>query len=450
MNREKEGGTINKNYIVGGLLFGDEGKGTTIDWLVRKYQLRAVIRYNGGPQTAHNGVSPEGLHHCFAQFGSGTLSPGVKTFLSRYMAIDPVAMVFENEVLEQKGITDAYDRLVIDRGCVIVTPFHIILNRMQETARGESRHGSCGRGVGQALADRERYGNRVLLAGDLSDSRRTTHKLRHVWQLKLEAAEQLIDENPGNQILRDLYVKLSSSYCQELAEGYRDFASRVSIQDENVLFENIREGGVAFEGAQGALLDAQGGFWPHVTRSNTTFANAEDLVALSGFEGEVTKIGVLRAYGTRHGNGPFPTEDRWLKRKVAPCHNVPNEWQGSIRLGWFDLVLARYALKLVGGIDYLALTNIDRLSGLDDVKVGIDYRLPSGRTYEELFFKPIKSGDGGVFKPDRTRTEILEKCRPVWSRVKSSSLDLFIEQSLDVPIGIRSYGPTALDKVCSM
>jgi adenylosuccinate synthase len=129
------------------------------------------------------------------------------------------------------------------------------------------------------------------------------------------------------------------------------------------------------------LLDQEWGFFPHVTRSTTTFANAETLLEDAGFRGEKRRIGLLRAYGTRHGAGPFPTETDTLA--VAPCHNAVNPWQGEFRTGWFDAVTARYALDVVGGVDLLALTNVDRLIGLEGLKAAVAYRneeqFPGGR-----------------------------------------------------------------------
>src|SRR5688572_10036886 len=133
-----------RTFLVVGLGFGDEGKGTIIDYLARRYRAHTVIRFNGGPQAAHHVVTADGRAHCFSQFGSATLIDGVCTYLSRFMLLDPLALINENYHLKQLGITDGLKRLTIDKDSLIVTPFHKLINRMQEIARGDKRHGSCG------------------------------------------------------------------------------------------------------------------------------------------------------------------------------------------------------------------------------------------------------------------------------------------------------------------
>ena len=122
-------------YIVIGLGYGDEGKGSTVDFLVRESGAHTVVRFNGGSQAAHNVTSPQGVHHCFSLFGSGTLVPEVETFLSRHVVIDPLAIEAEGAVLQKKGVEQPFERLTMDPGCPVVTPFHRIINRMREFGR---------------------------------------------------------------------------------------------------------------------------------------------------------------------------------------------------------------------------------------------------------------------------------------------------------------------------
>ncbi|KAF0249156.1 MAG: adenylosuccinate synthase [bacterium] len=121
-------------FIVVGLGYGDEGKGTTTDYLTRKYQAHTVIRFNGGSQAAHHVVTSSGITHCFAQFGSGTLVSGVRSYLSSYMAVDPLALLVENQALQEKGVQDGLSRIIIDENCLVITPFHKIINQMQEVS----------------------------------------------------------------------------------------------------------------------------------------------------------------------------------------------------------------------------------------------------------------------------------------------------------------------------
>jgi len=448
-----------KIYSVAGLLFGDEGKGSTVDYLVRRFGLQYVIRYNGGSQPGHN-VEAGDIHHCFSQFGSGTLVPGVKTILSRYMLVNPINLDVENEVLKSKGITDAIERLIIDAQCPIITPINVIINRMYEIARGAKRHGSCGKGIGQTASDLKIFGQNVLFAGDFSDKKTTRQKLDFFWHMRLDLAEQLTKQNPGMERLSIYLDDLSRMDMQMLTDSYYDFSSRAKIVDEEVILKIIADGGVVFEGAQGVLLDQTHGFYPHTTWSDITFRNADDLISRSGFTGEVEKIGVLRAYATRHGAGPFVTEDDSLSEWIKPCHNKTNDWQGRFRVGWFDCVAASYALKLVGKVDSIALTNIDRLYGLDQIKVCRAYQLGArdeASNYFDLW------PDGRIFGinvlpgPDVRQTQLLAQCEPEYFSHPGFASDgpnnrewhdyvHYLQNQLSVPIKIVSFGPKASDK----
>jgi len=142
-----------RSIAVVGLGAGDEGKGASVDALVRRLGLGLVVRHNGGPQAAHHVVREDGVVHRFAQFGSGTLVPGVRTHLSRFMLVEPLGLAREAAALGRIGVAAPLQRLTIDGACAVVTPFHRLFGRMQELVRGPDRHGSCGLGVGAAYVD---------------------------------------------------------------------------------------------------------------------------------------------------------------------------------------------------------------------------------------------------------------------------------------------------------
>ncbi|HET8846443.1 MAG TPA: adenylosuccinate synthetase, partial [Ktedonobacteraceae bacterium] len=150
--------------------FGDAGKGTITDFLARRFSAHTVVRYNGGPQAAHNVVCPDGRHHTFSQFSSGMFLPGTRTLLSRFMLINPLNMLKESRHLNAYGISDALQRVQIDRRALVITPFQRAMNRLREIARADSRHGSCGEGVGECMADSLQYGREMLFTGDLADA----------------------------------------------------------------------------------------------------------------------------------------------------------------------------------------------------------------------------------------------------------------------------------------
>lgn len=427
-------------FIVVGLGFGDEGKGATVDYLVRKYGAKTVVRYNGGPQAAHHIVTPEGMTHCFAQFGSGTLTPGVKTYLSRFMLVDPLALWAEDRVLREKGILDASARLTVSPRSLIVTPFHTIINQMREICRGADRHGSCGKGVGEAMSDADALGGNAFVAGDCGDIAIMRDKLKFLWGRKVDLAEQLFAEKSDDERLASRLARISNHhYVEDLIAGYLQFFIEVSV-DKNDIALNIAlsHGDVVFEGANGVLLDPQDGFFPYVTRTRTTLQNAETLLREAEFRGRVVRLGVLRAYGTRHGNGPFITEDARLSEIIPACHNASNEWQGSFRIGWFDMVAARYALRVAGKIDFLAITNFDRLKKPREIKICTAYQCGKD-VIRDLTEIP--------YRQNANLTALVSGAKPIYETVPKSELLEFIEKNLGVPIAIISLGPTANDRV---
>ncbi len=170
-----------RHVVVVDLGYGDAGKGTVVDWLCTRRcgeePVHAVVRFNGGAQAAHNVVTADGRHHSFAQFGSGTFTPGVRTHLSRHVLVDPLALIAEAGHLAALGVRDALDRLTVDRSALVTTPYHRAANRARETARGAGRHGSCGMGVGETMAYALAHGDEALRAGDCLCPRTVRRKL---------------------------------------------------------------------------------------------------------------------------------------------------------------------------------------------------------------------------------------------------------------------------------
>ena len=356
---------MTKAHIVIGLGYGDEGKGSWVDHLVRKYDTRYVVRFNGGAQAMHHVVMPDGRLHRFAQFGSGSLRNDTFTCLSRFMLIEPEALLEEAAQLASKGVRSPLRKQIISENAPIITPFNRLLNQIQEIGRGGSRHGSCGFGIGLTQGDVETLGDKALYVRDLK-TQDLRQKLAWLAAQKIELAREALTEEAQQLFERLIHVDLD--YYINM---FQRFAESVRAVSESKFLSIIRENDTVFEGAQGVLLDQQYGFFPHCTRSNCTFQNAETLLHEAGFDGQVIKIGLLRGYGTRHGAGPFMTEDTSLR--LPACHNETNTWQGSFRLGWFDAVTARYALDVVGGVDTLAITNLDRMRELKQIKVCTNY-----------------------------------------------------------------------------
>jgi adenylosuccinate synthase len=411
------------HVIVVDLGYGDAGKGTVVDWLCASRPVHTVIRFNGGAQAAHTVVLRDGRRHTFAQFGAGTLRPGVRTHLSRFMVVDPLALASEAAHLAAIGVPDALDRLTIDRDALLATPYHRAANQAREQARGDDRHGSCGMGVGETMAYHLGHPEQAPRVADCQ----TPPLLRR----KLVALRDQLTADVGPQ---------QAPPVDDCVATFAAFAARVAIVDTAFTAGLLRAGDVVFEGAQGVLLDEWHGFHPYTTWSTTTFANADKLLAEAGMTGEATRLGVLRVVTTRHGPGPLVTEDPTLR--LTDPHNPTNPWQGRFRFGHFDAVAHRYALAAAGGVDGLALTHLD----------AINDRLLMCRAYD--WTDHLEPGPAGDLDRQVALTQRLMATTPLYaepprSRASASFHTAWIravEEDLEAPVVLTSHGPTAEDK----
>lgn len=345
---------MNKAYIVAGLAFGDEGKGTTVEYLVRQHNAKLVVRYNGGPQAGHNVVLSNGIHHTFSQFGSGSFVNGVRTHLSRFMLVNPLNMELEAWHLRSEcGISDIWERTTVDGDCIIITPMHKAVNRLEELARGVHKHGTCGQGVGRAREDHLQYGDRVLFAKDLADPKVLREKLQFILDISRKQAEPFASLPPCKTLVEVLYTFDAVSFCMS---AYKHWPAKVV--DGSYLPDLLSKTECSvFEGAQGMMLDEKWGTAPHNTWTDCTFNNAIELIKDTC---AIERVGVLRAYFTRHGAGPFPTENFDLTARLTEEHNCNDGWQGQFRCGHLDVMTVKYALSVSGGVDFIVLTNLDR------------------------------------------------------------------------------------------
>jgi adenylosuccinate synthase len=429
--------------IVVDLGYGDAGKGSIVDYLAREHGAHTVVRFNGGPQAGHNVVTPEGRHHTFAQFGSGTFVPGVRTLLSRFMLIEPYALFNEARHLEEIGVAGPFERLVIDERCAVITPAHQAANRLRELARGARAHGTCGLGIGETMADLAIAPKGVLRAGDLRDRAKVRQRLLIASGLKLVECEKAIAATRDMPQAKPCVATLRDpAWIDVAADNYAALAERAAIvtpaQSAGILNAS---GTIVFEGAQGVLLDEDYGFHPHTTWSRTTTANADFLLDEAGYEGTRRRIGVARSYATRHGAGPLVTEEPSLRASLPEPHNRDDGWQGPFRVGSIDLVAMRYAMS-VCRVDELAITHLDRLAALPR-KVCTAY----SNAGEAIVMLDAPEPDN---LNHRARfTEDLRDCRPIFSALKGSIPEDFIalmESQTGKPVRITSFGPTAGDK----
>jgi adenylosuccinate synthase len=421
---------VNGHVIVVDLGYGDAGKGTIVDWLcataARHRPVAAVVRFNGGAQAAHHVPARCGQRraepHAFAQFGSGTFTPGTRTFLSRFMLVDPLALVAEAEHLASLGVPDPLGLVAIDARALLTTPYHRAANQAREEARGDGRHGSCGMGIGETASYALAYPQDAPRAGDIASPGTLLRKLERLRD-RLAVGPAPVPPPAG------------------VAGVYRTVAGRVTVTGDGYLRRLLRQGPVVFEGAQGVLLDEWHGFHPYTTWSTTTFANAETLLRESGNEAEVTRLGVTRTYQTRHGPGPFPTEDPTLV--VPEAHNADGRWQGPFRTGHLDAVALGYAAEVTGGVDAVALTHLDTAARHPQLGICRAYELGGAVVGR------IEPGPPRDLPYQESLTARLLKARAVSDRARPKTAGDWADAVggiLRAPVVIRSHGPAVTDK----
>jgi len=302
---------VNTKAVIG-CLFGDEGKGKVVSYLCSQSPNSLVIRYCGGQQAGHHVVLRSGLDHVFSNFGSGTLQ-GCDTYWSQYCSVDPIGILNEYDVLANKGIVPT---LFVDERCPVTTPYDKQYNIMLNNA---NHHGSCGVGVGQTI--QREQDNYSLLFGDLY--------FPAILKIKLE-------------LIRKYYS--FKTYFDEFINSCIDLSKMKNIIPVPNIPNSTHYSNFIFEGSQGLLLDQHYGFFPHVTRGDTGIVNIQKM----GFEPQEIFL-VIRAYQTKHGNGPMTNEN--LSCNIQPNSyekNFDNGLQGKFRTAILDLDLVKYAIYKSG------------------------------------------------------------------------------------------------------
>lgn len=438
--------------IVVDLGYGDSGKGSITDFLSGIVESGLIIRFNGGSQAAHGIEMSDGRRHVFSQFGAGMFRPGIRTILSKHMLVSPLAMACEEMVLQEKDVMNAFERTSISEEALAITPFQRSANRLREIARGTGRHGSCGQGIGETASDALRFPDEVLRMRHLREPG-LKQRLRRIQERKHEELSELLDSCKGipeaeteRHVLE--HHSISSNWIMLLAP----FLSKARIVSESALRqETLLTDHVIFEGAQGVLLDEWRGFHPFTTWSTTTFDNALALLDAYGWNGDIIKTGVIRAYATRHGAGPFPTEDAKMSRALPDSDNVTNDWQRDFRVGWLDLVAIRYAIEACGGIDALAITCLDRLEPFKTWRVCNSYETSNGSVSD------LSLGRHMDLEHQERLTALLSQTRPTFvdTTVADDQASKIMEHAYAIRSHLRtevselllSTGPSAQDKI---
>jgi len=395
--------------VVVGSQWGDEGKGKITDLLSEEADI--IIRYQGGCNAGHTVVMGD-KQFIFHLIPSGILHKGVKCLIGNGVVIDPESLLQEIENLKKKNI-EIDGNLLIDFKAHVVLPYHKTLDEIKETKRGKDKIGTTQRGIGPAYVDKiARTGIRMI---DLIDEKFLPKKLENNLNEKDTIFQRLYGRKISNQEKKDI-LKKYRGYGQLL----KRYVTDVSLYLNQAINENKK---ILFEGAQGTLLDVDHGTFPYVTSSNPIAGGA-----CTGTGVGPTKIdkvmGITKAYTTRVGRGPFPTEmqgelEEYTRQKGGEFGATTGRPR---RCGWFDAVLVNYAVR-INGMDSMVLTKIDVLSDFDQIKICTSYK------YNEEIIEEFP-----------VNLEILQNCIPVYEEMEGWKGDISqITKYRDLPQQLKDY-----------
>lgn len=423
---------MGKSVVILGSQWGDEGKGKIVDMLME--QASVAVRFQGGHNAGHTLVI-DGKKTILRLIPSGILHHHVQCLIGNGVVLSPTALLEEIEELERCGVP-VTERLRISEACTLILPYHVALDRARESARGKSAIGTTGRGIGPAYEDK--VARRALRFGDLFNEKRLGEKLEEVLAYHNFVLQQYHKHEPIE--FRQLYENLLM-----MIPRLKPMRADVSV----MLAEYREQGkGILFEGAQGTLLDIDHGTYPYVTSSNTT-AGAASVGSGYGPRHLDYILGITKAYATRVGSGPFPTE---LHDEVGKHLSARGNEFGSVtgrprRCGWLDMVALRRSIQL-NSFSGLCVTKLDVLDGLPTVKICTGYLLQG----KECKYPPIE-------------TEMFAECKPLYeelsgwtestSKIRSfnelpqnaQKYLLRVEELAGVPIDIISTGPDRKDTI---
>ncbi len=353
---------MGKNVVVLGTQWGDEGKGKIVDLLTE--QVDYVARFQGGHNAGHTLVI-DGKKTVLHLIPSGILHDGVSCLIGNGVVLAPDALLKEIAELEAQGVP-VRERLRLSPSCPLILDYHVALDQAREIARGDAKIGTTGRGIGPAYEDK--VARRGLRLGDLLHPETFASKLKEILHYHNFVLTQYFHAEPVDY---DQMLSKAQAYLAEL---------RPMIADVTDVLHGARDAGanILFEGAQGSLLDIDHGTYPFVTSSNTTAGGTATGTGFGPLYLDYV-LGITKAYTTRVGSGPFPTE---LGCAVGEHLGVKGHEFGATtgrkrRTGWFDAVALRHAVR-VNSVSGICLTKLDVLDGLEEIKVCIGYRNSKG------------------------------------------------------------------------
>jgi adenylosuccinate synthase len=398
---------MGKSVVVLGSQWGDEGKGKIVDLLTERAQ--AVVRFQGGHNAGHTLVIG-GKKTVLHLIPSGVLRENVQCLIGNGVVLSPEALIKEMSELESQGVP-ARERLMLSEACPLILPYHVALDQAREQARGAAKIGTTGRGIGPAYEDK--VARRAIRLEDIFHRERLAAKLGEVLDF-----HNFVLRNYFHTSTIDFQAVLDQVLAQAeiLAPMVGDVPSR--------LMDLRRQGAnLMFEGAQGTLLDIDHGTYPYVTSSNTTAGGASTGTGVGPLELDYV-LGITKAYTTRVGGGPFPTEldDEIGNHLAVKGREVGATTGRARRCGWFDAVALRRAVE-ISSISGLCLTKLDVLDGIERIRVCVGYEI-----------------DGQPVKTAPLSAETYARCVPVYEEISGwSGSTVGIRQLEDLPIEARRY-----------
>ncbi|THV60321.1 adenylosuccinate synthase [Flagellimonas alvinocaridis] len=414
-----------------GLQWGDEGKGKIVDVLTKEYDI--IARFQGGPNAGHT-LEFDGIKHVLHTIPSGIFHKNAINIVGNGVVIDPVIFKKELDNLEKFNI-DIVSKLLISRKAHLILPTHRLLDAASEASKGKAKIGSTLKGIGPTYMDKT--GRNGMRVGDLEFED---------WKTKYRA---LADKHEAMISFYNVDIQYNLAELEaEFCEGVEMLKKLTFIDSEEYVFKAQAEGKkILAEGAQGSLLDIDFGTYPYVTSSNTTAAGA--CTGLGVAPNKIKRVfGIFKAYTTRVGSGPFPTE--LFDDDGATMGRVGNEFGATTgrprRCGWLDLVALKYAVQ-INGVTELMMMKADVLSGFKTIKVCTAYKYKGEEikhlpyNIEEEHVTPLYTEMKGWAK-DLTKLTKAEELPPALNDYIA-----FLEQQLEVPIKIVSVGPDRLQTI---
>ena len=405
-----------KNVVVVGSQWGDEGKGKIVDWLSREADV--VIRFQGGHNAGHTLVI-DGVTYKLRLLPSGIVRKNKISIIGNGVVVDPWALLDEIEEIKSKGVDISQKNLIVSEAASLILPFHREMDEIREDAAGKAKIGTTRRGIGPAYEDK--VGRRSIRVMDLVSEKNLDHRLETVLMHHNAIRKGLGKEVYQKDKLKEDLLKIAPEILK--------FSQPVWKKIDEFKFQKKK---ILFEGAQGILLDVDHGTYPFVTSSNTVAASAATGSGC-GPNSINYVLGITKAYTTRVGEGPFPTE---LKDKIGEELGTKGKEFGTVtsrkrRCGWFDGVLVRQTIK-ISGINGIALTKLDVLDNLEEIKICIAYDLDGKKmdylpaaVDDQLKVKPVYR----TFKGWKTSTNGIKKFDDLPENAKKyiNELEKFIE-----------------------